>query len=149
MQAQTPTLEKDIVAERGEDAAVAEPAAETKTPPARESGTSDPALALAIVELELALDTAEPGRNGFSEAVRDATRSIGGDFLFALPAAGLAQDCQKVAAVRLPGGSGTPSGLAFVLLSEDGTRLSVSTPDERTSGLARFADAFVDVLERF
>jgi hypothetical protein len=151
MQAHTPTLEQDTVAERAENAVIAEPSAMQAEPqPVRESpGAADPALALAVVELELALDTAQANRNGFSEAVRDATRSIGGDFLFALPAAGLAQDCQKVAAVRLPASGDAPSGLAFVLLSEDGTRLSVRTPDERTSGLARFAGAFIEVLERF
>lgn len=147
MQVQTPTLEQDAVLDRVDAVLPEAPLSE----PARQPATaSDPALALAIVELELALDTAQASRTGFSEAVGDAARSIGGDFLFALPAAGLAREYQKVAAVRLPGGaSDKPAGLVFVLLSEDGTAITVQQPDERTDGLARFADAFIEVLERF
>lgn len=146
MQAQSPTLEQDPVIDR-EGSSIVEP---DTGPAERESAqTTDPGLALAIVELELALDAAQANRSGFSEAVRDAIRSVGGDFLFTLPAAGLAREYQKVAAVRLSTGGDRAGSLAFVLLSEDGTRMTVQPPDERTDGLARFADAFIDVLERF
>jgi len=153
MQAQPIDSETDTLTLQPEDTGLAEPTDADSTAPIRPaeapSAPRDPALALAIVELELALDAAEADRAGFSEAVREATRSVGGEFLFSLPAAGLTGDIQKIAAVRLPAATGAPDALAFVMLSEDGTRMTVRPPDEETMRLARFADSFVDVLERF
>lgn len=111
-----------------------------------DSAAPDSAIGLQLVELELALDSLEPGRNGFAEAIGAAMRALGGDFLFALPAAGLADGFQKIAVVRLPGDGA--AALAFVLLSEDGTSISVREPDKETMGLAKFSSAFIDLLER-
>ena len=76
-----------------------------------------------------------------------AVKSLGGELLFSLPASGLAEGQQKIAAVRLPCGDGQT--LVFVFLSEDGTRTSVRLPDEETSRLADFSKAFIDLLEQF
>ncbi|HET7413327.1 MAG TPA: hypothetical protein VFJ18_11785 [Pararhizobium sp.] len=112
-----------------------------------DAAADDSAIGLQLVELELALDSLQAERNGFSEAIGAAMRSLGGDFLFSLPAAGLADGFQKIAVVRLPGGDAP--ALAFVLLSEDGTRISVRQPDDDTMRLTKFSNAFVDLLERF
>lgn len=105
-----------------------------------------PSGRLEIVEFELSLDAFDVTRNGFAETVSAAARAVGGDYLFSLPAAGLADGCQKIAAVRLPGSA--PGSLLFVFLGEDGTRMEVRPPDDETSALARFSTAFVEVLER-
>ena len=99
--------------------------------------------ALDLIELEMALDSAQPALNGFAESVRQAAASLDGAFLFDLPGSGLVEKAKKIAAVHIPdGGHGS---IAFVLLSEDGTTVSVTTPDEATADLARFAEAFVDL----
>lgn len=117
------------------------------SPTKRPAGFSREPLGLELLELELTLDAFEADRNGFAETVRAAAKAMNGEFLFDLPASGLADTCQKIAAVRLPSGSGR--ALAFVLLSEDGSAITVRAPDETLEGLARFADAFVDLLQRF
>lgn len=104
-------------------------------------------LGLELVELELTLDAFEAERNGFAETVRAAAKAMKGELLFDLPASGLAEGCQKIAAVRLPSAAGR--SLCFVLLSEDGSSITVRAPDPKLEGLARFAEAFVDLLQRF
>lgn len=106
-----------------------------------------PSSGLELIELELALDSMQAEQAGFSEAVGTAVRSLGGEFLFSLPASGLAEGQQKIAVVRLPSGDGQT--LVFVFLSEDGTRTAVRLPDEETSRLADFSKAFIDLLEKF
>lgn len=111
------------------------------------SGDGPPApMPLDLVELELALDLNDIAEHGFSEAVRAAARTIKGEFLFDLPASGLADNAQRIAIVCLSREDGGRFGL--VLLSADGSQARTIEPDESTSGLVRFARAFVAVLEK-
>jgi hypothetical protein len=105
-------------------------------------------LPLELLELELSLDGFSGDEADFAEAVRTAADQVGGDFLFDLPASGLAEDCLRVAALRVPKGDDGALGVVFALLDAEGSAIRVETPDEKTEGLKRFADAFVDVLER-
>jgi len=103
-------------------------------------------LALDLVELDLALDLSDITDRGFSDAVRDAAKKIGGEFLFDLPASGLIDDAQRIALVCLSRNNGGRYGL--VLLSADGDRVRTMEADEATDGLVQFAKAFVSVLEK-
>ncbi|MDR6756107.1 hypothetical protein J2Y48_001397 [Mycoplana sp. BE70] len=109
---------------------------------------SEPALPLELIELELSLDGFATEQDGFSEAVRRAAKSLDGEFLFDLPASGLAEDCQRVAALRIPEANGNGMKIVFALLDADGTGIRVEDPSEATTGLKNFADSFVGVLER-
>ena len=109
---------------------------------------SEPALPLELLELELSLDGFSGDEAGFAEAVRTAADQLGGDFLFDLPASGLAQNCLRIAALRVPKSDDGALGVVFALLDAEGSAIRVENPDEKTDGLKRFADAFVDVLER-
>ncbi|MEW9616260.1 hypothetical protein AB3G45_20820 [Shinella sp. S4-D37] len=117
------------------DTAIAAPAAE-------------PALPLELLELELSLDGFSGDEAGFAEAVRAAAGKIGGDFLFDLPASGLAEDCRRIAALRVPQGEDGALAVVFALLDAEGAAIRVETPDAAMQDLKRFADAFVDVLQR-
>ena len=108
----------------------------------------EPALPLELLELELSLDGFSGDEAGFTEAVRTAAEQVGGDFLFDLPASGLSQDCLRIAALRVPKGEDGALGVVFALLDAEGSSIRVENPDEKTEGLERFAEAFVDVLER-
>ena len=112
----------------------------------RTRGQSATPLALDLVELELALDLSDIADRGFCDAVRDAARKIGGEFLFDLPASGLAEDAQRIAVVCMARDNGGRFGL--VLLSAQGDRVHAAEADEATDGLVRFARAFVAVLEK-
>lgn len=110
--------------------------------------SSEPALALELVELELSLDGFATEQDGFSEAVRRAAKALGGEFLFDLPASGLAEDCQRIAALRIPDANGNSMKIVFALLDDSGTGIRVEDPSEETTGLKNFAHSFVGVLER-
>lgn len=110
--------------------------------------TGETALPLELLELELSLDGFSGDEAGFAETVRAAAAGIGGDFLFDLPASGLAEDCKRIAALRVPKGENGELALVFALLDAEGSAIRVESPDEKTEGLQRFADAFVDVLQR-
>lgn len=112
------------------------------------TSVGEPALPLELLELELSLDGFSGDEAGFAEAVRTAADQLGGDFLFDLPASGLAQDCLRIAALRVPKGNDGALGVVFALLDAEGSAIRVENPDETTEGLKRFADAFVGVLER-
>ncbi|MEM5473674.1 hypothetical protein WNZ14_18235 [Hoeflea sp. AS60] len=103
-------------------------------------------LALDLVELDLALDLSDIADRGFDDAVRDAAKVIGGEFLFDLPASGLVDDAQRIALVCLSRDNGGRFGL--VLLSANGDRVRTVEADEATTGLVQFAKAFVAVLEK-
>ena len=103
-------------------------------------------LALDLVELDLALDLSDIADRGFCDAVRDAAKKIGGEFLFDLPSSGLVEDAQRIALVCLSRDNGGRYGL--VLLSADGDRVRAAEADEATKGLVQFAKAFVAVLEK-
>ena len=116
------------------------------TPVATPAG--EPALPLELLELELSLDGFSGDETGFAEAVRTAASQLGGDYLFDLPASGLAEDCLRIAALRVPKGDQGALSVVFALLDAEGSAIRVENPDEETKDLKRFADAFVDVLER-
>lgn len=108
----------------------------------------EPALPLEILELELSLDGFSGDEASFAEAVRNAADQLGGDYLFDLPASGLAEDCLRIAALRVPKGEDGALEIVFALLDAEGAAIRVENPDENTKDLKRFADAFVDVLQR-
>lgn len=108
---------------------------------------SSPApVSLDLMELELALDLDEITEHGFCEAVREAAKTSGAEFLFDLPASGLVEDAQRIAIVCLSRKDGGRFGL--VLLSPEGDRASTLEPGPETAGLVQFAKAFVAVLEK-
>jgi len=108
----------------------------------------EPALPLELLELELSLDGFSGDAASFAEAVRNAADQLGGDYLFDLPASGLAEDCLRIAALRVPKGEDGALETVFALLDAEGAAIRVENPDETTKDLKRFADAFVDVLQR-
>ncbi|WP_434712306.1 hypothetical protein NMA58_03220 [Rhizobium sp. YTUHZ045] len=107
---------------------------------------TEPSLPMELVELELSLEGYAGGDAGFCEAVRQAAGRSGGELLFDLPAAGLIEDCRRIAVLRIPDGENMRVVLA--LLDHNGTEIRMQAPDEETSHLVRFADAFIEVLER-
>lgn len=108
---------------------------------------TDPVLPLELLELELSLEGFSGGEPSFCEAVRQATSAVRGDFLFDLPATGLISDCRRLAVIRIPEGDATMRTL-FAALDEDGAEIRLLQPDEETEHLLRFADAFVNLLQR-
>ena len=106
------------------------------------------ALPLELLELELSLDGFSGDEASFADTVRNAADQLGGDFLFDLPASGLAEDCLRIAALRVPKGTNGALEIVFALLDAEGAAIRVENPDETTKDLKRFADAFVDVLQR-
>lgn len=116
------------------------------TPVATSAG--EPALPLELLELELSLDGFSGDVETFAEAVRTAATQLGGDFLFDLPASGLADDCLRIAALRVPKGEEGALGVVFALLDAEASTIRVENPDEKTEDLKRFAEAFIDVLQR-
>ncbi|MGQ3291503.1 MAG: hypothetical protein ACT6U0_04700, partial [Shinella sp.] len=77
-----------------------------------------------------------------------AAGQVGGDFLFDLPASGLKDDCRRIAALRVPKGEDRALAVVFALLDAEGAAIRMENPDEKTKDLKRFADAFIDVLQR-
>ncbi|WEZ84110.1 hypothetical protein P6U16_05290 [Rhizobium sp. 32-5/1] len=110
--------------------------------------TAEPGLPMELIELELSLDGFSAGAAGFSKHVRSAAEGVKGAFLFELPASGLIADCERIAVLRIPEGTGSTMATIFACLESDGTTIRIERPDETTAGLKNFADAFVDVLER-
>ena len=108
---------------------------------------SEPTLPKELLELELSLEGYTGGEAGFCEAVRRAAERSGGELLFDLPAAGLVQDCRRIAVLRIPG-DGQAMRVVLALLDDHGTEIRMQAPDEDTAPLVRFADAFVELLER-
>ncbi|SER99665.1 hypothetical protein SAMN03159406_01936 [Rhizobium sp. NFR03] len=120
-----------------------------KTQPA--TGTPDGGafeFTMEMLELELSLDGMAPDGDGFSDRVRAAAADLKGAFLFDLPASGLVENCQRIAVLRIPRDNGVGSETIFACLEADGTSIRIEKPNERTTGLARFAQAFVDVFQR-
>ncbi|MBX5068582.1 hypothetical protein [Rhizobium lentis] len=107
---------------------------------------TEPMLPMELVELELSLEGYAGGDAGFCEAVRQAANRAGGELLFDLPAGGLIEDCRRIAVLRIPDGESMRVVLA--LLDANGTEIRMQAPDEETTHLVRFADAFIEVLER-
>lgn len=115
------------------------------TPPPQ---TGDAAIPMALLELELSLDRFSGEEDDFAGFIRTVAKDVGGEFLFALPASGLVEDCLTIAALRLGENQDKTPTILFVCLDPDGTTVRVEQPSERTAGLKSFAEAFVGVLER-
>jgi hypothetical protein len=109
---------------------------------------ADTALPMALLELELSLDRLSGNKDDFSAFVRTVADDIGGEFLFALPASGLIDDCLTIAVLRHGQADGATPAILFVCLDEDGSTIRVEQPSDRTGGLTSFAESFVGVLER-
>ncbi|TCQ28993.1 hypothetical protein [Rhizobium sp. PP-CC-3G-465] len=116
------------------------------TPPTPEG--SELEFTMEMLELELSLDGTAPDGDDFSDRVRAAAADLKGAFLFDLPASGLVDNCERIAVLRIPRDSGTGSETIFACLEADGTSIRIEKPNERTMGLASFAQAFVDVFQR-
>ncbi len=116
-------------------------------PPGQTADAAEPQLPFELLELELSLEGFEGGEQGFREAVRQAAAAAEGEFLFDLPATGLIADCRQLAVIRIPG-EGETMRVVLAMLDEDGTEIRLQEPDDETAHLVRFADAFVDVLQR-
>ncbi|GAA3062968.1 hypothetical protein GCM10010520_08840 [Rhizobium viscosum] len=108
---------------------------------------AEPLLPLELLELELSLEGYADGEAGFCEAVRKAAAETHGEFLFDLPAAGLVEDCRRIAVLRIPT-SDKKMRVVLALLDQNGTEIRMQAPDHDTEHLVRFADAFIEVLER-
>lgn len=120
---------------------------ETHAAPATLEG-SELEFTMEMLELELSLDGTAPDGDDFSDRVRAAAADLKGAFLFDLPASGLVENCARIAVLRIPRDSGTGSETIFACLEADGTSIRIEKPNERTMGLASFAQAFVDVFQR-
>jgi hypothetical protein len=116
--------------------------------PASTGDAGDPHLPLELLELELSLEGFEGGEEGFREAVRSAAAEAGGEFLFDLPAAGIVADCKLLAVLRIPAEDHQAMRVVLAVLDDERAEIHLHEPDETTEHLVRFADAFVDVLER-
>jgi hypothetical protein len=117
-----------------------------KTPFAT-NDTAEPFLPMELLELELSLEGYGGGEDGFCEAVRAAAKKAGGEFLFDLPAAGLVEDCKRLAVLRVPGAE-DDMRVVLAVLDNKGSEIRIQPTDDDTAHLARFADAFIEVLER-
>ena len=96
--------------------------------------------------LELSLEGFKGGEDGFREAVRESASAVNGEFLFDLPAAGLVDNCRRLAVLRIPD-EDLGMRIVLALLDEEGSEIRLQEPDDDTEHLVRFADAFVDVLQ--
>ncbi len=82
----------------------------------------------------------------FADDVRKLAHALGGEYLFDLPASGLAESCQRIAAIQLPLKGSKQPQTEFILLDKDGENLRLRTDSDRLKDLEKFADTFVDVL---
>jgi hypothetical protein len=106
------------------------------------------AIPMALLELELSLDRFSGNKDDFASFIRTVADDIGGEFLFALPASGLIEDCLTIAALRHGETEDKAPMILVVCLGQDGSTIRVEQPSEHTAGLRSFAEAFVGVLER-
>jgi hypothetical protein len=116
--------------------------------PASTGDAGDPHLPLELLELELSLEGFDGGEEGFREAVRSAAAEAGGEFLFDLPAAGIVADSKRLAVLRIPAEDHQTMRVVLAVLDDERAEIHLHEPDGTTEHLVRFADAFVDVLER-
>lgn len=122
-------------------------AAINRATPAAALPPGDGHISLGLVELELSLDGFSGASDDFASFVRTVAGNIGGEFLFALPASDLIEDCRSIAVLRLGNAPAEPS-ILFACLDEQGTAVRIEHPNDSTRDLARFARSFVGVLER-
>ena len=109
---------------------------------------ADAGIPMALLELELSLDAFSGSKEDFTAFIRTVADNVGGEFLFALPASGLIEDCLSIAVLRLGETEGDTSPILFVCLEEEGSTIRLEHPGESTQDLKSFAESFVGVLER-
>ncbi|RDL52590.1 hypothetical protein BLJAPNOD_03752 [Ensifer sp. M14] len=109
---------------------------------------ADTGIPMALLELELSLDGFSGSKDDFTAFIRTVADNVGGEFLFALPASGLIEDCLSIAVLRLGETEGDTSPILFVCLEEEGSTIRLEHPGENTQDLKSFAESFVGVLER-
>lgn len=107
----------------------------------------DGGIPMGLLELELSLDGFSGNKEDFTGFVRTVADSAGGEFLFALPASELIEDCLSIAVLRLGEQDSEPS-ILFACLDEQGATIRIEHPGDDTRDLERFAESFVGVLER-
>jgi hypothetical protein len=122
-------------------------AMESPMPTLSGADASDPLLPMELLELELSLESYD-GDSDFCDAVRTAAGKTGGELLFDLPAEGLIDDCKRIAVLRIPSAS-TDMRIVLAVLDQNGTDIRMESPAPETAHIAEFADAFIEVLERF
>lgn len=109
---------------------------------------ADSGIPMALLELELSLDGFSGSKDDFTAFIRTVADNVGGEFLFALPASGLIENCLSIAVLRLGETQADTSPILFVCLEEEGSTIRLEHPGESTQDLKSFAESFVGVLER-
>ena len=123
--------------------------ARTATPVASAAKGTKGSMPVEFIELALGLELMLDNHSVFADAVKAAMLPLNGEFLFELPQTDQPDGKGRIAAIRLAyAGSETPR-LAFVLLAADGIETSVEPADSQPDHLKSFAEAFVDVIEKF
>lgn len=107
----------------------------------------DGGIPMGLLELELSLDGFSGSKDDFPDFIRGVAEQVGGEFLFALPASELIEDCLSIAVLRL-GEAETETSIVFACLDEQGAAIRIEHPSDSTQDLERFAKSFVSVLER-
>jgi hypothetical protein len=107
----------------------------------------DGGIPMGLLELELSLDGFSGNKDDFPGFVRTVADNAGAEFLFALPASELIDDCMSIAVLRL-GEADAETSILFACLDEQGTAIRIEHPSDGTRDLERFAESFVGVLER-
>ncbi|WP_457579058.1 hypothetical protein [Ensifer adhaerens] len=130
---------------RRTDMGASQAAVAIATPSALPAG--DGGIPMGLLELELSLDGFSGNNADFTSFVRTVADNVGGEFLFALPASDLIEDCRSIAVLRLPDAGGDAS-ILFACLDEQGRAVRIEHPSDTTRDLERFAESFVGVLER-
>ncbi|WDZ77484.1 hypothetical protein PWG15_02935 [Ensifer adhaerens] len=104
-------------------------------------------IPMGLLELELSLEGFSGDEDDFAGFVRTVADNVGGEFLFALPASELIEDCLSIAVLRL-GEQDAETSILFACLDEQATTIRIEHPGDGTRDLERFAESFVGVLER-
>jgi len=115
------------------------------TPSALPAG--DGGIPMGLLELELSLDGFSGNNADFTSFVRTVADNAGGEFLFALPACDLIEDCRSIAVLRMADVGGDAS-ILFACLDQQGRAVRIEHPSDSTRDLERFTESFVGVLER-
>lgn len=122
-------------------------AVENPIPALAGTDAGDQLLPMDLLELELSLESYD-ANDDFCDAVRVAAAHSGGELLFDLPAEGLMEDCKRIAVLRIPTAS-SDMRIVLAVLDHNGTYIRMEAPAPETAHIVQFADAFIEVLERF
>src|SRR5215217_5799137 len=92
------------------------------------AAATDPGFTMELLELELSVDGFSTGREGFSAHVAAAASAIGGTLLFELPASGLIENCERIAALRIPREGSNEAATVFACLEAGGATIRMENP---------------------